>query len=105
MIKSRWLFFLFANRDAATLSNLIGDAAMHSNADLLDRDALFTEIEAADVLNISVRTLQAWRSRFFGPAFVRAGRSVRYRRRDLLTWIDVNTVRPVDLSATVRERP
>jgi DNA-binding transcriptional MerR regulator len=71
----------------------------------MDRDALFTEIEAADVLNISVRTLQAWRSRFYGPAFVRAGRAVRYRRRDLLTWIDVNTVRPTDRCGALSDAP
>jgi hypothetical protein len=55
-------------------------------------DALLTEVQAADLLSLSVRTLQAWRTRAFGPAFVRAGRAVRYRRRDLSTWIDANTV-------------
>jgi hypothetical protein len=55
-------------------------------------DALLTEVQAADLLCLSVRTLQAWRTRAFGPAFVRAGRAVRYRRRDLSAWIDANTV-------------
>jgi Helix-turn-helix domain len=49
-----------------------------------DYDALLTEVQAADLLRLSVRTLQAWRTRAFGPAFVRAGRAVRYRRRDLI---------------------
>jgi hypothetical protein len=57
-----------------------------------DHDALLTEVQAADLLRLSVRTLQAWRTKAFGPAFVRAGRAVRYRRRDLLTWVDINTV-------------
>jgi hypothetical protein len=57
-----------------------------------DYDALLTEVQAADLLSLSVRTLQAWRTRAFGPAFVRAGRAVRYRRRDLLAWMDDNTV-------------
>jgi hypothetical protein len=26
-----------------------------------------------------------------GPAFVRVGRSIRYRRRDLVEWIERNT--------------
>lgn len=55
-------------------------------------DGLLTEVEAADLLSLSVRTLQAWRTRAFGPAFVRAGRAVRYRRRDLFAWMDANTV-------------
>lgn len=55
---------------------------------------LLTEMHAADLLRLSVRTLQAWRTKGFGPAFVRAGRAVRYRRRDLITWIEANTVSP-----------
>lgn len=57
-----------------------------------DFDALLTEVQAADLLSLSVRTLQAWRTKMFGPAFVRAGRAIRYRRRDLLAWMDANTV-------------
>jgi helix-turn-helix protein len=57
-----------------------------------DYDALLTEVQAADLLRLSVRTLQAWRTRAFGPAFVRAGRAIRYRRRDLFVWMDANTV-------------
>jgi hypothetical protein len=59
-----------------------------------DYDALLTEVQAADLLRLSVRTLQAWRTRAFGPAFVRAGRAVRYRRRDLIAWIEDNTNSP-----------
>ncbi|WP_245334268.1 helix-turn-helix domain-containing protein [Bradyrhizobium guangdongense] len=50
------------------------------------------EVQAADFLRVSIRTLQAWRCRGAGPAFVRVGRSIRYRRRDLLAWIELNTV-------------
>ena len=59
-----------------------------------DHDALLTEVQAADLLRLSIRTLQAWRTKEFGPAFVRAGRAVRYRRRDLIAWIEANTVAP-----------
>jgi len=58
-----------------------------------DADYLLTELQAAGFLNLSVRTLQAWRSRAVGPLFVRAGRAIRYRRRDLLAWLDSQTVR------------
>ena len=59
-------------------------------------DALLTEVQAADLLRLSIRTLQAWRTKEFGPAFIRAGRAVRYRHRDLVTWIEANTVSPTD---------
>lgn len=59
-----------------------------------DVDLLLTEVQAADVLNMSVRTLQAWRLKGTGPSFVRAGRAIRYRRRDLESWMEANTVIP-----------
>lgn len=56
-----------------------------------DLDVLLREQDAADVLCLSVRTLQSWRIRLAGPPFVQVGRAVRYRRRDLIAWIDANT--------------
>ena len=65
---------------------------MSSNAISQDADALLREQDAADFLSLSVRTLQSWRIRLAGPPFVQVGRAVRYRRRDLLVWIDANTI-------------
>ena len=56
-----------------------------------DPDVLLTETVAADILNLSIRTLQSWRLRRTGPPFVQVGRAVRYRRRDLIAWIEANT--------------
>ncbi|WP_456658713.1 helix-turn-helix transcriptional regulator [Bradyrhizobium sp. JR3.5] len=56
-----------------------------------DLDALLREQDAADLLCLSVRTLQSWRMRLAGPPFVQVGRAVRYRRRDLIAWIEANT--------------
>ncbi|WP_157770160.1 helix-turn-helix transcriptional regulator, partial [Ruegeria marisrubri] len=42
----------------------------------------------ADFLCQSVRTIQKWRVTGFGPKFYKSGRSVRYRRRDLLEWAE-----------------
>lgn len=64
------------------------------NSNIVDADALLTEAEAADFLKLSIRTLQAWRLRIAGPAFVHVGRAIRYRRRDLISWIEANTVSP-----------
>jgi len=66
---------------------------MRSAAYTTDIDLLLTETEAATLLNVSTRTLQAWRIRKCGPAYIRAGRAIRYRRRDLLAWMDANTIR------------
>jgi hypothetical protein len=51
-----------------------------------DLDSGVTETVAADLLGVSPRTLQAWRVRGGGPRFCKIGRSVRYRRRDLVAF-------------------
>ena len=58
-----------------------------------DPNTLMDEREAASMLCYSVRALQNWRHRGGGPKFIRvSARSIRYRRRDLLEWIDSRTV-------------
>ncbi len=49
-------------------------------------DGLIDEATAANFLCQSVRTIQKWRVTGFGPKFVKSGRSIRYRRRDLMDW-------------------
>lgn len=44
---------------------------------------LLTTKEAARELRLTKATLEAWRCRGGGPAFVKFGRAVRYRREDL----------------------
>jgi len=65
---------------------------MHASYSDSDHDSLLTEAQGADYLKLSIRTLQAWRMRGVGPPFVRAGRAIRYRRHDLLTWVKQQTV-------------
>jgi len=58
-----------------------------------DLDQLLNENDAAILLSYNVRSLQNWRVRGGGPKFVKVSkRSVRYRRRDLIAWIDSLTV-------------
>lgn len=45
-----------------------------------------TQAEAAKYLGYSPAALHLWRSEGRGPAYVRATRSVRYRRADLEAW-------------------
>ena len=57
-------------------------------------ESLITETQAAEIVALSVKTLQAWRVRGIGPAYVKAGKAVRYSRADLLAWIGAHTVSP-----------
>ena len=52
-------------------------------------DRLLDEAEAAEILAIAPQTLSIWRSTGrYGLRFIRVGRRVRYRRSDLLEWIE-----------------
>jgi len=67
---------------------------MLSRSSPSDPDALLNEVQAADLLCLSIRTLQAWRNQDRGPDFVRAGRAIRYRKGALVDWTSSNTCRP-----------
>jgi len=58
-------------------------------ANVVDKDRLVNEIDAAKYLGVSHRTLQNWRIRGGGPRYVKIGqRTVRYRVRELDAWIE-----------------
>jgi hypothetical protein len=67
---------------------------LHGNlpVSVSDLDAAMDEYRAAEFLSISARTLQAWRVRGGGPRFLRLGRAIRYRRRDLVAFQEANIV-------------
>lgn len=61
---------------------------MHNVFDPFEHE-LMTEREAAQWLNISPRTLQAWRRLGRGPNFRKvAGTLIRYSRRELVLWLN-----------------
>jgi predicted DNA-binding transcriptional regulator AlpA len=64
------------------------------------QSVFLTEKQAARLLSMSHRTLQAWRRIGGGPSFIKLGRAVRYRRRDLIAWIDANTIGAPMVSAS-----
>jgi Helix-turn-helix domain len=68
------------------------DSAVVALLPPLDPNAGCTEMQAANFLGISVRTLQAWRVRGGGPPYVKIGRTVRYQRRALIEFQRVHTV-------------
>ena len=50
---------------------------------------LLNEQEAAQVLDTAPGTLSVWRSTGrYGIPFVKIGRNVRYRKTDLVAWLD-----------------
>lgn len=55
-----------------------------------DPDACLSENLAGEFLSVSVRTLQGWRVHGGGPVYVKLGRAVRYRRRDLMAFQEAN---------------
>lgn len=58
----------------------------------LDPDALMDECQAAQMLGYTTRALQKWRRTGAGPKFIRIScRSIRYRRRDIIDWIEEKT--------------
>ncbi len=58
-------------------------------------EPLLSEPQAARILNVSIRTLQAWRCAAKGPPFIRVGRAIRYRRSDLEQYLKDSTVQPI----------
>ena len=65
-----------------------------------DPAALLTEAEAAKLLKFTPRFLQARGVRGDGPAYVSvSSRAVRYRRSDLVTWIEERICVSLELAA------
>ena len=55
--------------------------------------SFFTELEAADYLGISKKTLQRWRFDHKGPAYAKLnGKLIRYHQADLDEWMDQQTI-------------
>jgi excisionase family DNA binding protein len=52
--------------------------------------AYFSTLQAANYLGLSRRTLEGFRCRGGGPAFVKAGRRCLYRLEDLDAWALAN---------------
>jgi hypothetical protein len=53
-----------------------------------DLDVLMTQREAAAMVRLSERTLERYRTSGRGPRYIALGRAVRYRRRDLLDFVE-----------------
>lgn len=56
---------------------------------------LLTKEQAAEVLQVSVGTLENWRYQRKGPPFMKIGGLVRYEKGALHAWIDAQTVHEI----------
>ena len=55
-------------------------------------DELLNEVEAAAAIDVTPGTLSVWRSTGrYGIPFIKIGRNVRYRRSDLVAWLESRT--------------
>lgn len=66
---------------------------------------LLTEKQAAELMALSVKTLQGWRFTGKGPRFIKVGtKSVRYQVADILGWIDLQRRQSTSDPGTNAER-
>lgn len=49
---------------------------------------MWTVQDVAEFLRVPVQTLYEWRTKGYGPKGIRVGRYVRYRREDVLAWVE-----------------
>lgn len=67
------------------------DSAADNRAEQLrDSFALLSPADLASLLGVDERTLAVWRAAHKGPAFVRLGRAIFYRRSDVVAWTDAS---------------
>ena len=53
---------------------------------------IFSEDELAHVLVVKSQTLATWRAESKGPDYVKLGKSIFYRKQDVVTWINASVV-------------
>jgi excisionase family DNA binding protein len=58
---------------------------------MAEPDEFWSSDYVAELLVLTRNTLEKWRVRGEGPPFVKLGGRVRYRRSDVLAWIEENT--------------
>lgn len=54
----------------------------------IEMEPLLRPEQAAELLGMTPRALEAWRHRRQGPPFIRTQRAIRYAPADLRAWIE-----------------
>lgn len=57
-------------------------------------DDLLDTAELAELLHLSTRTVIRWRQARIGPAWIKAGGRLLYRRSDVDAWLSAQRVEP-----------
>ena len=60
----------------------------------MDTDVLLTEAEAAKRLCAKPQTLNKWRTRKRGPAYIKISGKIRYKASDVQAFIDASRIDP-----------
>lgn len=60
---------------------------------MIDND-LLREADVAERIGVSRATISRWRQTGQGPAYIKAGKGIRYRRSDILDWEHRRTISP-----------
>lgn len=61
------------------------------NSRQVGAERLLAPGDVAAMLGVTPRAVEAWRGRRVGPAYVRVGRVIRYRRADVEAWVASRT--------------
>lgn len=59
---------------------------------------LMDEAALSAFVGVTMKTLQKWRWQRTGPAFVKMGRLIRYRRADVDAWLESRLVATRDMA-------
>jgi len=70
--------------------------APHKLPPELDGFRYMGEKEVAALIGFAVQSLRNWRFLGRGPSYIKRGRSVRYRLKDVLDWMETHRVEPRD---------
>lgn len=63
----------------------------------MSKNVLLTEQNVAELLQVSVKTLQGQRWMKIGIPYLKIGRSVRYRQEDVERYLDQAVIKTVEL--------
>lgn len=63
----------------------------------LTAEPLMTAEELSARYGVPVKTLANWRSNRQGPAYIKAGKHIRYRVKDVLEW-EATRIRPTSIA-------
>ena len=80
---------------------MLSNTIKHGKRNMPNYDDLLNTAESAEVVKTSPEFLHKNRAQGRGPRYVRIGRKVFYRRRDLHEWLESRVVETADTRVVV----